>query len=125
MNPLGPIAQDIAASLLPPPARRYGRPKGSYNYGSISHLARTMKQHGISWVDEMVEAYKIYKEQLKAGGTPDPTLLYFWQEVLPYISLKMIEKETRGVKPKYWRNRKKKVSTAAIEGLAKAEARKQ
>lgn len=73
-------------------------------------------------MDELVDAYMIYKTQLKAGGTPDPSLLYFWQEVLPYITVKMIERETRGVRPKY--KHKRKIGMAALEQLAKAEGRK-
>ena len=105
-----------------PPKRGPGRPFGARNYSAISLIARTMKEKGISWVHEMIDAYMIYKEQLKAGGTPDPSLLYFWQEVLPYITVKIIDRETRRErKPK---PRKRKVSTAALEVLAKAEGRK-
>lgn len=102
--------------------RSPGRPFGARNYSGISLIARTMKEKGISWVDEMVDSYMIYKAQLKAGGTPDPSLLYFWQEVLPYITVKMIDRETRRERPK--RVGKRKISTSALEALAKAEGRK-
>jgi hypothetical protein len=105
------------------PARRpAGRPIGAKNYGAVSYIARTMKEKGVSWVHEMVDAYLLYKTQLKAGGTPDPSLLYFWQEVLPYITVKMIDRETRGQRPKH--KFKRKIGVAALEQLAKAEGRK-
>lgn len=102
--------------------RGRGRPFGSRNYSGTSIIAREMKGRGIRWTDELIDAYMIYKTQLKAGGTPDPSLLYFWQEVLPYITVKMIERETRGQRPK--RVGKRRISTSAIENLAEAEGRK-
>ncbi len=112
------------SSLIPTQAspRGRGRPVGARNYSGISLIARTMKEKGISWVHEMVDAYALYKEQLKAGGTPDPSLLYFWQEVLPYITVKIIDKETRRDRPK--KKYKPRISKAAIEQLAKLEGRK-
>jgi hypothetical protein len=114
---LAKIAQDANK-----PKRSRGRPFGARNYSGISLIARTMKEGGISWVHELIDAYMIYKEQLKAGGTPDPSLLYFWQEILPYITVKMIEKETRRERPKHVS--KRRISHAALEALTKAEARK-
>lgn len=102
--------------------RHAGRPAGARNYSGISLISRTMKEKGISWVHELIDSYVIYKEQLKAGGTPDPSLLYFWQEILPYITVKMIDKETRRDRPK--KKTKTRISHSALEQLAKAEGRK-
>lgn len=112
-------------ALLQTPAQakaRGGRPVGARNYGSTSFIARCMKERGISWVNELIEAYMLYKAQMRAGGTPDPSLLYFWQEVLPYITVKMIDKETRGKRPR--RLSKRRISTSALDALVKAEGRK-
>ena len=110
------------------PIRKPGRPWGSRNYSGVSLIARTMKERGLSWITEFIDAYQIYKQQLKAYADdaskpePNPQLLQFWMEVLPYITVKMIERETRGIRPK--RKFKKKISHAALEALAKAEGRK-
>lgn len=108
--------------------KRFGRPVGSRNYSGNSLIAREMKERGIRWVDEFISAYVLYKKQWSNQiedptlPPPNPDLLYFWQEVLPYITVKMIERETRGIRPK--RKFKRKISTAALEALAKAEGRK-
>lgn len=114
---------DVDISSIPP-VRKYpgGRPVGSRNYSGSSVIAREMKMKGIRWVDEFIDSYSIYKQQLKDGKTPDPKLLEFWMVVLPYITVKMIEKETRGQRPKY--KYKPRVSKHAIEKLAQMEGRK-
>jgi len=122
--------QDLAAKALQKPGRPKGRPLGSFNYGGLSLIARTMKSKGIHWVSEMIDAYSLYKKQWAKNiddptlPAPNPDLLYFWMEIMPYITVKMIDRETRGERPKYWRNKKTQVSHAAITALAKAEGRK-
>lgn len=120
--------QTVAASVLQKVARGRGRPFGSRNYSGVSLIARTMKERGLRWVDELIDAYSLYKKQLSlyiddpTRSQPNPDLLYFWQEILPYITVKMIERETRGIRPK--RVAKRKISHSALEALAKAEGRK-
>lgn len=112
-----------AAQKIP---RRQGRPMGARNYGSISIIAKTMKERGLSWVSEFIDAYQMYKKQLSARvdnpelPSPNPELLYFWMEMMPYITIKMIERQIRrGERIK----RKPKISKHAIEQLVKAEGR--
>lgn len=100
-----------------------GRPREARNFGGRSHLSREFKLKGFNWVHELIDSYIVYKDQVKAGGTPDPSLLYFWQEVLPYISLKMNEKETRRTRMVLKRKPRNGVSDSALEALAKAEGR--
>lgn len=102
--------------------KRFGRPPGAKSYGATSIVGRSMKVRGISWVDELIDSYIIYKQALKDGKTADPKLLDFWMIVLPYITVKMIDKPHHG-KPKPTK-RKPKISHAAIEALAKAEGRR-
>lgn len=109
---------------------RAGRPLGAVNYSGISLIARTMKANGVMWLDELVTCYKRYKaddaaltaEQRSGGVTPDQTMLKFWMEMVPYISLKMNEKEQRGWKP---RKNKKRISQAAMNALKRMEGRKE
>lgn len=109
---------------------RAGRPLGAVNYSGISLIARTMKANGVMWLDELVKSYKLYRDESlaltaeqKAGGlTPDQTMLKFWMEMVPYISLKMNEKEQRGWKP---RKNKKRISKAAFAALERMEGRKE
>lgn len=120
---------DTVTSLaVPVPAKHPGRPWGSKNYMGISHIARRMKEKGIRWVDELIDSYMLYKSQLEAykaspktAPQPDAKLLEFWMEILPYVSVKMIERETRGERPK--RKFKPKITKAALERLAEAEGR--
>lgn len=103
--------------------KRFGRAFGSKNYGAISLIARTMKAKGVFWVDELIDSYKLYKTQLAESKSPDPTLLLFWLEILPYITPKMIERETRGRRP---RGKPKNVITrSVIAQLEKLEGRKE
>lgn len=118
---------ELAASTGKP-ARGRGRPWGARNYSGMSLIARTMKERGLSWIAEFIDAYVLYKKQWAKSiddptlPAPNPDLLVFWMTVLPYITVKMIEKETRGTRPK--RVGKRKISHSAIEALAKAEGRK-
>ncbi len=122
MDELANLELSKLAEGINKPKRGRGRPWGSRNYGFRSHIAQRMKEKGLSWQDELIEAYMIYKKQLLAGGTPDPSLLYFWQEVLPYITVHAIDKETRGTRPRAVH--KKRITPAAIDALAQAEGRK-
>ena len=113
----------MAASLNP-----RGRPVGSINYGGISLVAKFMKRHGLIWLDEMAECYKRYRdeslaltaEQKQRGERPDAAMLTFWTVALPFLSLKMDEKLSRG-----WKKRvqKRRISGAAMEALTKLEGR--
>lgn len=125
---------DIVKPVLP--ARSRGRPFGAKNYSGISLIARTMKGRGMHWIDELIDSYRLYKDQLACYNDymrtlplgaklemapPDPALLTFWADILPYIALKMIERETRGQRPK--KVNRRKITDAAINELAKAEGR--
>lgn len=120
--------QALAAKIAQKPARRLGRPLGARNYSGVSLIARTMKERGLTWVHELIDAYTLYKKQLSlyiddpVRPQPNPDLLYFWQEILPYITVKMIDRETRGTRPKY--KAKRRISHSTLEALAKAEGRK-
>lgn len=109
--------------------KRFGRPVGATNYGGgISYLAQEMKRKGFDWRNEITECYALYKKQLSLkatglGEAPDRTLLDFWMELLPYITVKVIDKETRmRVRPQ--RGYKPKISKEALERLTEAEGRK-
>lgn len=123
MDELANLELSKLAEGINPPKGKPGRRFGSKNYGWHSHIARRMKEKGISWQDELIDAYMLYKKQLAAGGTPDPSLLYFWQEILPYISIKASEKMDMRERPAK-RVGKRKISRAALDALAKAEGRK-
>lgn len=117
--------------------KRFGRPIGSRNYSGISFIAREMKCRGLSWITEMIDSYLLYKSQISAFNEyvrtlphgvdpkiapPDAALLQFWEAIIPYIAIKMIDRETRGERPK--KKFKPKVTPAAIERLAQLEGRK-
>ncbi len=108
--------------------KKMGRKPGSLNYGRKSYLSRRMYERGIKWADEIIDAYLLYKRQVElivAGQSTvaaDPALLYFWTDALPYVSLKLIERETRGHPPK--RKPKRFITPGAMQALADAEGRK-
>ncbi len=129
-------------SLEPTPLqqkyKRFGRPIGARNYAGISHIARTMKARGLSWLTELIDSYQLYKSGLAAYNEyirtlphgveprldpPDAAILQFWAALMPYIALKMTDRETRGERPK--KSFKGKITPAAIERLAQLEGRKQ
>jgi hypothetical protein len=128
LPPVDASFQAIADKALQNAPRRPGRPMGARNYSGMSYIARCMKERGVSWAYELVSAYMLYKKQLAlmvedpTRPAPDRALLDFWTQMIPYITVKMIERETRGVRPKY--KGKQRISHAAIEALAKAEGRK-
>lgn len=124
----GALKSVVAQAEVARIKRSRGRPVGAKNYSGISIIARTMKEKGLYWVFELIDSYKLYKKQM-ALYVSDPTLpqpnadlLHFWMEILPYITVKMIDRETRGVRPK--KTSKRNISHSAIESLAKAEGRK-
>lgn len=121
---------DSKASSLPvegPNVYRGGRPIGATNYGGISLIAREMKGKGIRWTDELIECYQIYKKQWtsyvnnRTDKTPDPKLLDFWVALMPYVCLRMSERETRRMRAK--KQYKPKISQTAIDRLARLEGR--
>lgn len=132
MDEKSPIPQALttlaAQNAIQKVKRSRGRPFGAKNYSGISIIARTMKEKGIYWVDELIDSYILYKRQLNKyildPGSPQPSneLLTFWQTVLPYITVKMIDRETR--RERTIKTTKRKVSAHAIEALAKMEGRK-
>lgn len=127
-SPLSPAAQATGELVVAKIKRSRGRPFGAKNYSGISIIARTMKEKGIYWVHELIDAYSLYKKQLRlyiedpTRTQPSHELLDFWVEILPYITVKMIDRETRGVRPK--KASKRTVSHSAIAQLAEAEGRK-
>lgn len=117
-NELAPLAAAVT-----PPKRGRGRPVGSKNYCGNSFIARTFKRRGVDWVEDLISAYLLYKKQLAETGAADPSLLHFWQEIIPYIALPMIEKEQRKrERPK--RKPRNGISPHSLALLAKAEAGK-
>lgn len=124
-----PSVQSVAAQAeLGKIKRSRGRPFGARNYSGISLIARTMKEKGIYWVHELIDAYSLYKRQLNQyisdPTRPEPSneLLEFWMTILPYITVKMIDRETRRERPK--KEAKTRISRSAIESLERAEGRK-
>lgn len=117
--------------LLVPPVvpGRSGRPFGATNYGGgASYLAQQMKRKGFDWRNEIVDCYATYKKQmaLKTEGVaeaPDRTLLDFWMQIIPYITVKVIDKEA-GRRARLKKRYKPRISKEAIERLAIAEGRK-
>lgn len=105
-----------------------GRPIGATNYSGYSFIAREMKRLGLDWRTELVDSYKLYKDQLTlkqkglSAEAPDAKLLEFWMQILPYITVKMIDRESRKQRPKH--KYKPRITTSALEQLAKAEGRK-
>jgi hypothetical protein len=128
IDPLLPQAIQTAAAQaeLQKIKRSRGRPAGAKNYSGVSLIARSMKEKGIYWVYELIDAYKLYQRQLElyvkdpTRSQPDARLLEFWMTILPYITVKMIDRETRRERPK---KEKKRISHSAIQALAQAEGR--
>lgn len=104
-----------------------GRPKGAANYSGISLLAKTMKRNGLIWLDELVDAYRAYRDERNLispdrkalGETPDKTLIQFWMAALPFLSLTLNEKSARGYKPQAYK--RKVITKSSLDALARAE----
>lgn len=108
--------------------RSRGRPHGARNYSGVSIIARSMKEKGLYWVNELIDSYSLYKKQLgkyivdPTLPQPNPDLLQFWMTILPYITVKMIERTSRREKPAA-EIKRRKVRSSDLEALARAEGR--
>lgn len=119
-----PMKRDTSGFIL-----GKGRPAGAKNYSARSFLAQELRRLGFVWRTELIESYALYKQQMReyiahpdTMAEPEPELLYFWMTLLPYLTLKVNEKETRRERPQH--KRRQLISKAAIEQLARAEGRK-
>lgn len=118
-------------TVLPEAQKGYrgGRPAGSKNYSGFSLLAKRMKEKGLAWMDEMMGCYIAYKAQAaeyeagRRADRPDPELLDFWMTMMPYLMLKMGEREAaRSLRP--FKKKAKGVTQIQVDRLTEAEGRK-
>lgn len=120
--------EELAAKALARP-KFGGRQAGSTNYLGVSAVAKSFRLRGVYWMDDMADAYLVYKKQwlkyLEEPGqrVPDAKLLEFWMTVLPYLTVKMVDRPGRVQHPRH--TRKHRITPAAIQALERAEGKKQ
>lgn len=111
-------------SPLNRPGNHKGRPKGSVNYSGLSLVSKRLKMRGIDWLEELASEYTRYKTlRDRSDNMPvDRTLIDYWIAVLPYLTLTLNEKASRGALAARMYPRKH-VSANSLSVLEKMENR--